>query len=79
MCTIVEPRGPASPIGVLDIQMTAVMRREFGTAEPPSSPEVEVGRGRANGLVHVHCLPTGPRLKASEAGFVFFLSKVMLK
>ena len=52
----VEPRGPASPIGVLDIQMTAVMRREFGTAEPPSS-EVELGRGRANGLVHVHCLP----------------------
>ena len=53
----VEPRGgPASPIGVLDIQMTAVMRREFGTAEPPSS-EVELGRGRANGLVHVHFLP----------------------
>ena len=26
----VEPRGPASPIGVIDIQMTAVMRREFG-------------------------------------------------
>ena len=43
----VEPRGPASPIGVLNIQMTAVMRREFGTAEPPSS-EVELGRGRAN-------------------------------
>ena len=52
----VEPRGPASPIGVLDIQMTAVMRREFGTAEPSTS-EVELGRGRANGLVHVHCLP----------------------
>ena len=52
----VEPRGPASPIGVLDIQMTAVMRREFGTTEPPSS-EVELGRGRANGLVHVHFLP----------------------
>ena len=52
----VEPRGPVSPIGVLDIQMTAVMRREFGTTEPPSS-EVELGRGRANGLVHVHFLP----------------------
>ena len=52
----VEPRGPASPIGVLDIQMTAVMRREFGAAEPPSS-EVELGRGRANGLVHVRFLP----------------------
>ena len=51
----VEPRGPASPIGVLDIQITAVMRREFGTTEPPSS-EVELGRGRANGLVHVHFL-----------------------
>jgi hypothetical protein len=36
--------------------MTAVMRREFGTAEPPSS-EVELGRGRANGLVHVRFLP----------------------
>ena len=46
------------------------MRREFGTAEPPSS-EVELGRGRANGLVHVHCLPPLARLKASEAGFVF--------
>ena len=64
----VEPRGPASPIGVLDIQMTAVMRREFGTAEPPSS-EVELGRGRANDLAHVYCLPTGARLKASEAFF----------
>ena len=53
----VEPRGPASPIGVLDIQMIAVMRREFGTAEPPSS-EVELGRGRAGGLVHVRSLPT---------------------
>ena len=54
MFVCVEPRGPASPIGVLDIdiQMTAVMRRDFGTAEPPSS-EVELGRGRANGLVHV--------------------------
>ena len=30
--------------------MTAVMRREFGTAELSSS-EVELGRGRANGLV----------------------------
>ena len=26
-------------------------------------------RARAIGLVHVHCLPTGARLKASEAGF----------
>ena len=52
----VEPRGPVISIGILDIQMTAVMRREFGTAEPPSS-EVELGRGRANGLVHVHFLP----------------------
>ena len=42
----VEPRGPVISIGILDIQMTAVMRREFGTAEPPSS-EVELGRGRA--------------------------------
>ena len=33
-----------------------MMRREFGTTEPPSS-EVELGRGRANGLVHVHFLP----------------------
>ena len=68
----VEPRGPASPIGVLDIdiQMTAVMRRDFGTAEPPSS-EVELGRGRANGPVHVHGLPTSARLNASEAGFFF--------
>ena len=58
MFVYVEPRGPASPIGVLDldIQMTAVMRREFGTTEPPSS-EAELGRGRANGLVHVHFLP----------------------
>jgi hypothetical protein len=72
----VEPRGPVSPIEVLDIQMTAVMRREFGTAEPPSS-EVELGRGRANGLVHVHCLPTGARLKASEAFLFLLLSKVM--
>ena len=53
----VEPRGPASPIGVPDIQTTAVMRREFGTTEPPSTSEVELGRGRANGLVHVHPLP----------------------
>ena len=52
----VEPRGPVISIEILDIQMTAVMRREFGTAEPPSS-EVELGRGRANGLVHVHFLP----------------------
>ena len=54
----VEPRGPVSPIigVIIDIQMTAVMRREFGTAEPPPS-EVELGRGRANGLVHVHSLP----------------------
>ena len=52
----VEPRGPVISIGILDIQMTAVMRREFGTTEPPSS-EVELGRGRANGLVHVHFLP----------------------
>ena len=52
----VEPRGPVSPIGVLDIQMAAVMRREFDTAEPLSS-EVELRRGRANGLVHVHSLP----------------------
>ena len=52
----VEPRGPVISIGILDIQMTAVMRREFGTAEPPSS-EVELGRGQANGLVHVHFLP----------------------
>ena len=74
----VEPRGPVISIGILDIQMTAVMRREFGTTEPPSS-EVELGRGRANGLVHVHCLPTSALLKASEAGFVCFLSKVMLK
>ena len=55
-CLCVEPRGPVSPIGVLDIQMTAVMRREFGTTEPPSS-EVKPGRGRANCLVHVHFLP----------------------
>ena len=48
-----------------------MMRREFGTTEPPSL-EVELGRGRANGLVHVHCLPPRARLKASEAGFVFF-------
>ena len=34
----VEPRGPVSPIGVLDIQMTAVMRRKFGTAEPRNRP-----------------------------------------
>ena len=45
------------------------MRREFGTAEPPLS-EVELGRGRANGLVHVHCLPPRARLKASEAVFL---------
>ena len=50
------------------------MRREFGTAEPPSS-EVELGRGRANGLVHVHCLPPRARLKALEAGFVFFFPR----
>ena len=55
----VEPRGPASPIGVLDIKMIAVMRREFGTAEPPSS-EVALGRGQANGLVHVHSFHPGP-------------------
>ena len=70
----VEPRGPASPIGVLDIQMTAVMRREFGTAEPPSS-EVELGRGRANGLVHVHPLP--PRA-ALFWPFVCFFAKPIL-
>ena len=53
----VEPRGPVISIGILDIQMSAVMRRDFGTAEPPSS-EVELGRrGRANCLVHVHFLP----------------------
>ena len=83
----VEPRGPVSPIEVLDIQMTAVMRREFGTTEPPSS-EVELGRRRANGLVHVHFLPPVGRSlfdkniqkAASEArGGCFFLSKVMLK
>ena len=51
-----EPRGPTSPIGILGIQMTAVMRREFGTAEPPLS-EVELGRGRANFLVHANSLP----------------------
>ena len=56
MVVCVEPRGPVISIGILDIQMTAVMRREFGTAEPPSS-EVELGRGRANGLVHAHFLP----------------------
>jgi len=75
----VEPRGPVSPIGVLDIQMTAVMRREFGTTEPPSS-EVELGRGRANGLVHVHFLPPVGRSlfdKNIQTGVCFFLSKVM--
>ena len=56
MCRAERPRINHWAIGVLDIQMTAVMRREFGTAEPPSS-EVELGRGRANGLVHVHPLP----------------------
>ena len=77
----VEPRGPVSPIGLLDIQMTAVMRREFGTTEPPSS-EVELGRGRANGLVHVHFLPPVGRSlfdKNIQTGVCFFLSKVMLK
>ena len=55
--------------------MTAVMRREFGTAEPPSS-EVELGRGRAIGLVHFHCLPTEARLKEFlRSGVRFFLSK----
>ena len=79
----VEPRGPVISIGVLYIQMTAVMRREFGTAEPPSS-EVELGRGRgrANGLVHVHFLPPVGRAlfdkniqKASEAVFFSFFPR----
>ena len=85
----VEPRGPVISIGILGIQMTAVMRREFGTTEPPSS-EVELGRGRANGLVHVHFLPPvgrGPwaalfltkTYKRPRSGVCFFLSKVMLK
>ena len=76
----VEPRGPVISIGILDIQMTAVMRREFGTTEPPSS-EVELGRGRANGLVHVHFLPPVGRplfdKNISRRGVCFFLSKVM--
>ena len=78
----VEPRGPVISIGILGIQMTAVMRREFGTTEPPSS-EVELGRGRANGLVHVHFFhflpPVGRPLfdKNIRTGVCFFLSKVM--
>ena len=47
------------------------MRRTDRSKEPPSS-EVELGRERANGLVHVHCLPPRAQLRASEAGFVFF-------
>lgn len=47
------------------------MRRTDRTRKTPSS-EVELGRERANGLVHVHCLPPRARLRASEAGFVFF-------
>ena len=74
----VEPRGPVISIGILDIQMTAVMRREFGTTEPPSS-EVELGRGRANGLVHVHFLPPVGRplfdKNIQKPGFVFFFPR----
>ena len=44
-----------------------MMRREFGTVELPPS-EVTLGRGRANGPVHVHYFPPWARLKkASEA------------
>ena len=55
--------------------MTAVMRREFGTTEPPSS-EVELGLGlgrggRANGLVHVHFLPPVGRSLLAFCMFLF--------
>ena len=76
----VEPRGPASPIWVIDIQMTAVMRREFGTAH--SGTALIGGRARARASERSGPCPLFTNVGPAESlrsGVHFFLSKVMLK
>ena len=65
-CVVVAPKGTVikSPAWVLDIEITAVMRRTDRGKEPPSS-EAELGRGQAQ-------LPSQRRVAISAISVDYF-------